>query len=79
MENPSIQREFWHGEFVRALAISSHGNTVNFAMEDLAHAFKISFSHDSHKITAIEAEWVRHPVSSCIGPNSNYKPSSAAP
>jgi hypothetical protein len=67
MENPSIQREFWHGEFVRALAISSHGNTVNFAMEDLAHAFKISFSHDSHKITAIEAEWVRHPVSSCIG------------
>lgn len=63
----SVQHEFWHGEYIRALAIHSQGNTVNFAMEDLAHAFKVQFSHNGQNITAIEAEWVRHPVTSCIG------------
>ena len=67
MATTSVQREFWHGEYIRSLAIRSQGNTVSLAMEDLAHAFKIQFSHDGQSITAIEAEWVRHPVSSCIG------------
>lgn len=54
--------------FVRSIIIATtRPGHVALALEDTGHAFRIDFAHDDKYITAIKAEWIRHPLTSCPG------------
>lgn len=56
------------GVFVRALQISSPSpGHVCLAMEDIGHAFQLSFTHHDGVVTSVEGGWHRQPLSSCGG------------
>lgn len=40
-------------------------------LEDSIHAFRLALRHDGERITAIEAEFIRHPFTTCPGSRSH--------
>lgn len=66
--------DYGSGRFIRSLKIATrHPNSVLLALEDPHHAFHIRFQHDGEKITDIDAEWHRHPMSGCSGASAALK------
>lgn len=50
---------------IRLVRIDAH--TVAAAVEDEPHAFSLRLSHDGERVTGIEAEAVRYPLTTCSG------------
>jgi hypothetical protein len=62
------------GVALRALLLSRPApGQLQLGMEDMAHAFRIDLQHDAGHITALNAEWVRRPLSSCAGADQHLQ------
>ncbi|EEF25395.1 conserved hypothetical protein, partial [Ricinus communis] len=63
-----LNPEYGHGFFIRSLYLTTpQTGHVLLGMEDMGHAFQIHFEHNGETVTAIDARWHRHPVSTCSG------------
>jgi hypothetical protein len=60
--------DYGDGFFIRSLAIRTpQPNRVLLGMEDEGHAFQVAIEHDGKVVTAVDARWHRHPLSTCPG------------
>lgn len=60
--------DFGQGYFLRSWEMKRLSPTeLEISMEDLCHALHMVLSHDSERITKIDAYWVRRPMTSCLG------------
>lgn len=60
------------GQALRALQLTRQApDQLLIGMEDMAHAFRIELKHDDQRITGIRAQWIRRPLSSCVGADAH--------
>lgn len=60
--------DFGTGYFARAWAMRRLApDRLEVVMEDSAHALAMVLTHDSERLTGVEARWERSPISSCAG------------
>lgn len=56
------------GCFLRVWAMQRLApDRLRVAMEDPFHALMLTIAHDDSIVTGVEADWIRHPLSSCTG------------
>ena len=68
------------GQFVRALEIRQTGpQHYAVGMEDAFHAMLVHFAHDGAQITEARGEWIRAPLSGCLGAPSALQAMIGAP
>ena len=53
------------GIFRRRIRLTQADSTVSAELEDNFHAFRLHLAHDGQRITAIDSEAIRYPVSFC--------------
>ena len=60
--------DYGNGSFLRAWSMRRLApDRLRVTMEDTFHALSIVLAHDDRTILDIEANWLRHPISSCAG------------
>jgi hypothetical protein len=59
--------DYGTGVFRRRIRLQGEANKVLAELEDGSHAFRSTVYHDGHKVTAIEPEILRYPLTTCPG------------
>lgn len=58
---------YGHGAYRRRVALHNTEGVTRIQMEDCNHGFVIQLQHDGERITRVQAEALRYPLSSCPG------------
>lgn len=66
-QDVAVNQDYGSGHFNRRIHLRKIDGGVVAALEDCSHAFRIHLYHDGSKVTAINAESIRYPMTGCLG------------
>jgi hypothetical protein len=61
----NLNPNYGKGIFRRRILLTGTDNLVVAQLEDCNHGFKLKLSHNNEKVTALEAQALRYPLSTC--------------
>lgn len=65
--------DYGTGMFLRGVRLTHSGRSVFGELEDSMHAMRCRLDHDGTKVTAIEPEFIRLPMTTCPGARTNLQ------